>query len=96
MTTLPDNGWVAVVKRDCPTCELTEPALAMLQQAAGVTVYTQDDPTFPESVPHEYDKSLDISHGLKIETRKRTSTRTRTSVIRQGNVERIRKNWERR
>ena len=67
MTTLPDNGWVAVVKRDCPTCELTEPALAMLQQAAGVTVYTQDDPTFPESVPHEYDKSLDISHGLKIE-----------------------------
>ena len=64
---LPDTGWVAVVKRDCPTCELTEPVLAALAQATSLTVYTQDDPTFPETVPHEYDSTLDISHGLKIE-----------------------------
>jgi hypothetical protein len=67
MSSLPDNGWVAVVKRDCPTCELTVPALAMLNQAAGITIYTQDDPTFPEGLERTYDSSLDISHGLKIE-----------------------------
>lgn len=67
MSQLPDNGWVAVVKRDCPTCELTVPALAMLNQAAGITIYTQDDPTFPEGLERTYDGSLDISHGLKIE-----------------------------
>lgn len=67
MTQLPDTGFVAVVKRDCPTCELTEPVLAALAKAGALTVYTQDDPSFPESVPHEYDKTLDVSHGLKIE-----------------------------
>ena len=30
MTQLPDTGWVAVVKRDCPTCELVAPVLAAL------------------------------------------------------------------
>ena len=64
---LPDTGFVAVVKRDCPTCELTEPVLAALAEAGHLTVFTQDDPTFPESVAHEYDASLDISHKLKIE-----------------------------
>lgn len=67
MVELPDTGFVAVVKRDCPTCELTEPVLAALAGAGALTVYTQDDPAFPESVPHEYDATLDISHGLKIE-----------------------------
>jgi len=43
MTQLPDTGWVAVVKRDCPTCELTESVLATLAQATSLTVYTQDD-----------------------------------------------------
>ena len=64
---LPDNGLVAVVKRDCQTCELTEPVLAALAATGSLTVYTQDDPSFPESVPHEYDASLDVSHKLKIE-----------------------------
>ena len=64
---LPDTGLIAVVKRDCPTCELTEPVLAALAEAETLTVYTQDDPSFPESVPHEYDSTLDISHKLGIE-----------------------------
>lgn len=64
---LPETGFVAVVKRDCPTCELTEPVLAALAQAGPLTVYTQDDPGFPASVPHEYDGSLDESHKLNIE-----------------------------
>lgn len=65
---LPDTGLVAVVKRDCETCVMTERVLAALAQSNGLTVYTQDDPTFPESVPHAYDETLAISHGLKIET----------------------------
>ena len=64
---LPDTGLIAVVKRDCQTCEMTEPVLATLAETGSLTVYTQDDPTFPESVPHEYDSMLDVSHGLKIE-----------------------------
>ncbi|MCB9946222.1 MAG: thioredoxin, partial [Rhodospirillaceae bacterium] len=67
MTQLPDTGWVAVVKRDCPTCELTEPVLAALAKASDLTVFTQDDPAFPASVPHAYDSTLDVSHGLRIE-----------------------------
>ncbi|MCA8927831.1 MAG: thioredoxin family protein [Alphaproteobacteria bacterium] len=67
MTQLPDTGWVAVVKRDCPTCELTEPVLAALAKAGDLTVFTQDDPAFPASVPHAYDSTLDVSHGLRIE-----------------------------
>ncbi len=64
---LPDTGLIAVVKRDCQTCELTEPVLAALAEATSLTVFCQDDPSFPESVPHEYDQALDISHQLKIE-----------------------------
>jgi len=30
MSSLPQEGLVAVVKRDCPTCELTAPVLAEL------------------------------------------------------------------
>jgi thiol-disulfide isomerase/thioredoxin len=68
MPEVPDNGLVAVVKRDCPTCELTAPVLGDLAKRAGVQVYTQDDPTFPESVPHRIDDTgLDVSHRLKIE-----------------------------
>lgn len=64
---LPDNGLVAIVKRDCQTCEMTEPVLAALAETGALTVYTQDDPAFPASVPHEYDSTLDLSHRLKIE-----------------------------
>ena len=64
---LPDSGLIAVVKRDCQTCEMTEPVLAALADSGALTVYTQDDPAFPESVPHEFDEMLDISHKLKIE-----------------------------
>jgi hypothetical protein len=65
---LPADGLIAVVKRDCPTCELTAPVLAELAAFGGLTVFTQDDPTFPEAVPHRIDDtSLDVSHTLKIE-----------------------------
>ena len=37
-TTLPQDGLVAVVKRDCPTCVLAAPVLGELAQRAGLTV----------------------------------------------------------
>jgi hypothetical protein len=65
---LPQDGLVAVVKRDCPTCVLAAPVLGDLARQAGLAVYTQDDPSFPETVPGRIDDTgLDISHRLKIE-----------------------------
>ena len=61
----PQDGLVAIVKRDCPTCVLTAPVLAAIP---GLTVYTQDDPSFPEAIPTRiYDGELDTSHQLRVE-----------------------------
>ena len=72
--TLPD-GFVAVVKRDCPTCELVQPVLVQLADAAVlVAVVTQDDPSFPDlsgagSAPERrFDDDLAISYLWDIET----------------------------
>src|SRR5580693_5943457 len=65
---LPRDGLVAVVKRDCPTCVLAASVLGALARDSGLTVYTQDDPSFPETVPWRVDdRTLDVSHRLKIE-----------------------------
>ena len=64
---LPTDGLIAVVKRDCPTCVLTEPVLAELARLGVLTVYTQDDPSFPETVAAIDDTALDVSHRLGIE-----------------------------
>jgi hypothetical protein len=62
------NGLIAVVKRDCPTCVMTVPVLGELARLGGLTVFTQDDPSFPETVPERVDDTgLDISHRLGIE-----------------------------
>ena len=46
-----NDGLIAIVKRDCPTCELVVPVLERLQETGTLlTVYSQDDPSFPESV----------------------------------------------
>ncbi len=65
---LPADGLIAVVKRDCPTCELTASVLAELLARGGITVFTQDDLSFPESIPGRIDDtSLNVSHSLNIE-----------------------------
>src|ERR1700724_4830164 len=65
---LPRDGLVAIVKRDCPTCVMAAPVLGDLARDAGLTVYTQDDLSFPETVPERIDDtSLELSHRLKIE-----------------------------
>jgi hypothetical protein len=65
---LPRDGLVAVVKRDCPTCVMAAPILGVLARQGGLTVYTQDDPSFPEILADRIDdRTLDVSHQLRIE-----------------------------
>ncbi len=64
---LPD-GLIAVVKRDCPTCQLIVPVLEQLAETGPLTVYTQDDPAFPESVSPTDDTRLAFSWHHDIET----------------------------
>lgn len=65
-----DEGLVAVVKRDCPTCVLVEPVLRQLaEDGAPLVVFTQDDPAFPD-LPDVVvdDTDLDRSWALGVET----------------------------
>ncbi len=61
------SGLVAFVKRDCPTCALVVPALQMLRDHAPLTVYTQDDISFPAGLDPTDDTSLAMSwyHGVE-------------------------------
>jgi hypothetical protein len=65
---LPD-GLVAIVKRDCPTCRLVAPVLADLANGdVQLTVFSQDDPTFPDEVKVVDDTDLELSFALGLET----------------------------
>ncbi|HVM41698.1 MAG TPA: thioredoxin [Acidimicrobiia bacterium] len=56
-----EDGLVVVVKRDCPTCNLVVPALEQLRGHSPVTVYSQDDPTFPQGFDVVDDTDLEVS-----------------------------------
>ena len=60
---LPD-GLVVVVKRDCATCAMVVPLLPLF----ATTVYTQDDPTFPDGSAPIHDTDLSMSWHHDIET----------------------------
>lgn len=60
---------IAVVKRDCETCALVAPVLAVLSQLSTLTVYSQDDPEFPEETGGAADDtSLEHSYRLGVTT----------------------------
>ena len=62
-------SFVVVVKRDCPTCDLVQPVLREIAASgAPMTVYTQDDPAFPEGLEPVDDRSLEHSWRFGIET----------------------------
>ena len=42
--------FLVVLKRDCETCQLVEPVLAELRGEFPLTLYSQDDPTFPKGL----------------------------------------------
>ena len=57
-----------VVKRDCETCQMVVPVLSDLRDKFDVTVYSQDDPTFPEAIGGgRDDRALEESYRLQIE-----------------------------
>ncbi|HSJ91264.1 MAG TPA: thioredoxin [Ilumatobacter sp.] len=62
------EGLVAFVKRDCETCRMVVPVLRQLRDAAGLTVYTQDDPDFPDDPSAIHDADLALSWHHDIET----------------------------
>ena len=63
------DGFVVVVKAECPACQLVQPVLADLASRAGLTVFSQDDPTFPEVADWVVDDTdLAVSWHLDIET----------------------------
>ena len=67
---LPD-GWVVVLKRDCPTCVLVEPVLHQLHHlhpGDPLTVVSQDDPGFPAGLAVVDDRELEISWRARIDT----------------------------
>lgn len=67
MEALPD-GLIAVVKRDCPTCVLVAPVLRQLAgQAGALSIWSQDDPLFPEGLKVVDERELERSFHLKIE-----------------------------
>jgi len=61
-------GLVAFVKRDCETCKLVDPLLGRLGADEPLTVYTQDDLAFPESLTAIDDLQLEMSWHHDIET----------------------------
>jgi hypothetical protein len=63
------DGLVAIVKRDCPTCQLVVPVFGELAAAgAPLTIYSQDDPGFPSGFGVVDDTALEVSFRLGIET----------------------------
>lgn len=63
------DGYVVVMKEDCPTCQLVAPLLPELaRDGASLMVYSQDDPHFPATVTGvRLDETLDVSYRLGIE-----------------------------
>jgi hypothetical protein len=60
---------VAVVKRECETCKLVEPVLAELRAHLPLSLYSQDDPSFPESLGGaQDDTALAQSWKLRVDT----------------------------
>ena len=68
---LPD-GLVVIVKRDCETCRTVVPVLVELRERLAerteLTVYTQDDPGFPDEPVAVHDADLAVSWHHQIET----------------------------
>ncbi len=60
---LPESGLVLFAKRGCPTCTLIERLLPSLD-AATLTVFTQDDPTFPAAAKKVIDDTT-LEHAFR-------------------------------
>jgi hypothetical protein len=66
-STLPDGVHV-IVKRDCATCVMVAPLLTQLQSSHSITIYSQDDASFPDGAEVIHDADLAFSWHNNIET----------------------------
>jgi catechol 2,3-dioxygenase-like lactoylglutathione lyase family enzyme len=66
--TAPGSTFVAVVKQDCQTCVAVAPVLVDLANRTTLTIYSQDEPGFPDGVDVVDDTNLDFSWHHDIET----------------------------
>lgn len=67
MTNALEDVLIAVVKRDCPTCALVAPLFEELAANRNLSVYSQDDPGFPENLSGIIDdRELENSYHLDI------------------------------
>ena len=66
---LPDDGLVAIVKQDCPTCLLVVPVLDQLAATDELSVVVQDDAEPFAHLPRcSLDEDLDVSWALQVST----------------------------
>lgn len=60
---------IAVLKRECETCQRVVPVLAQIRERTPLELHCQDDPAFPEALGGSLDDTaLDRSWQLRIET----------------------------
>ncbi|MFT6517135.1 MAG: thiol-disulfide isomerase/thioredoxin, partial [Candidatus Azotimanducaceae bacterium] len=59
--------YVLVVKEDCETCRMIQPAIAALAANASMRILSQDNPDFPAGQVVEDDAGLESSFKLKID-----------------------------
>jgi hypothetical protein len=64
-----EKEWIVFCKKECATCRMVVPVLQEIQGAGlPLTVYTQDDPAFPEGLARVHDDtSLEASFRSRIE-----------------------------
>lgn len=63
------DGWTMIVKRECATCVMVVPVIVrLMRELPSLTVYTQDDPKFPEGVAAVSDLDLAASWHADIDT----------------------------
>lgn len=65
---LKKHSLIAIVKKDCPTCNLIVPVLRELRAShSSLTIYTQDDASFPGGLDQTDDTSLEQSYRLGVQ-----------------------------
>jgi len=64
-----DDGFHLIVKQDCPTCVTLVPVFSeLVERKLPLTVYSQDDPKFPNGVTVVDDRDLSVSWHHNVET----------------------------
>ena len=65
---VPNDGFLLVVKRDCPTCRLITPVVrALSERGLLADLVSQDDPAFPDGMAVTDDRELESSFELSID-----------------------------